>query len=1014
MRMNRWLNREPGDKAAQLYRRSGNIESRYQSLARILGALVILQGGAVYVGWVFCIAGLTNGLPGYNPMSVNCAVCLIAAGTALWLIASDAASSIRRVLAVRALGWFILAISLVTLGERQLGWRTHVDQLLWSGTPFSPYANRMVALTASAFALVAIFFLLQEAKRIAVARTAQFVAIAANLTAQWAVLNVIFRANKVEGISINASFALFALSSGMMMAPNPNGILASLRLKSAGGRLLRSMLPAATILPLLTGWISTEIARAYSTEWRLEIESMVVFSSLALLMVIIRTAGSIDGIELRLSAIVDSSDDAIIGASPEGNIVSWNPGAEKLYGYSAAETIGQSLLLLVPPEGCAEKEARLQLVLDGEMLEPFEGVGIRKDGSRFHVSNSLFCIKNARGEIAGVSSIARDITARKEADRKLRSAALYARRLIEASLDPLVTINRDGKITDVNEATEKVTGCTRDQLIGTEFSRYFTEPEKARQGYRKVFSEGAVRDYPLAIRNGSDRVTEVLYNASVFRNEAGEVEGIFAAARDVTERKRAEEALQKLNQELESRVEARTLELRESELHVRRKLDSILSPEGDLACLELADLLDVPAVQALAREVYHLTQIPFFVLDLKGHVLIGEGWQDICRNFHRATPEACKACKESDRELSTGVACGEFKLYKCKNNMWDVVTPIMLGDRHIGNLFSGQFFFSDETVDEQVFTLQARKYGFDEQPYLEALRRVPRVRREDVRAVMSFYGNLAKLLLQLGHSGVKLARVMTETRQINSQLGESVKELEAFAYSVSHDLRAPLRHLDGFLTLLSKRSYSMLDEQAKHYVDSTLEASQRMGVLIDDLLQFSRLGRSEMQKVPVDLNAMVDQMRRELEPATSGRVIEWHVEPLPRVAADTGMMRQVIGNLLGNAIKFTRNCPTADIEIGSRAGSSGEVVIFVRDNGAGFDMQYYEKLFQVFQRLHGEQEFEGTGIGLANVRRVVERHGGRVWAEGTVGAGATFYFSLPQDSTHHEETHELTESHLVG
>ena len=1012
--MNRWLNRDSGTKTAQLYPQSLRIESSYQELVRAIGALVLLQGLTVYLGWLFGIAALTCGLPGYNPMSVNCAVCLGAAGVALWLLASYTQRSVRRLRAVRALGSFILAIALLTLGERRLGWHTHIDQLLWRGTPFSTYPNRMVALTACAFVLVAVFFLLQEARRTALARTAQFVAIAANLMAQWAVLNVIFRANKAEGISINASFALFALSSGMMMAPNPNGILASLQLKSAGGRLLRSMLPAATILPLLTGWISTEVARAYSTEWRLEIESMVVFSSLALLMVIIRTAASIDSIELRLSAIVDSSDDAIIGASPEGNIASWNRGAEKLYGYTAAEAIGQSLLLLVPPGDRIEKQDRLQVVLHGEMLEPFEGIGIRKDGSRFPVSNSLFCLKNARGEIAGVSSIARDITARNEADRKLRSAALYARRLIESSLDPLVTINRDGKITDVNEATEKVTGCTRDQLIGTEFSRYFTEPEKARQGYRKVFSEGAVRDYPLAIRNSSDRVTEVLYNASVFRNEMGEVEGIFAAARDVTQRKRAEEALQKLNQELESRVEARTLELRESESHVRRKLDSILSPEGDLECLELADLLDVPAVQALAREVYHLTQIPFFVLDLKGNVLIGEGWQDICMKFHRAAPEACKACKESDRELSTGVASGDFKLYKCKNNMWDAVTPILLGDRHIGNLFSGQFFFSDEVVDEGLFALQARKYGFDEQPYLEALSRVPRVRGEDVRAAMSFYGNLAKLLLQLGHSGVKLARAMTETQQINSQLGESVKELEAFAYSVSHDLRAPLRHLDGFLTLLSKRSYSMLDEQAKHYVDSTLEASQRMGVLIDDLLQFSRLGRAEMQKVPVDLNAMVDQMRKELEPATSGRQIQWHVEPLPKVAADTGMMRQVIGNLLGNAVKFTRNCTNADIEIGSRADSSGEVVIFVRDNGAGFDMQYYAKLFQVFQRLHGEQEFEGTGIGLANVRRVVERHGGRVWAEGTVGAGATFYFSLPQDSKNQGETNELTESHLAG
>ena len=260
-----------------------------------------------------------------------------------------------------------------------------------------------------------------------------------------------------------------------------------------------------------------------------------------------------------------------------------------------------------------------------------------------------------------------------------------------------------------------------------------------------------------------------------------------------------------------------------------------------------------------------------------------------------------------------------------------------------------------------------------------------------------------------------------EIRQLNRELGRRATELEAsnnelesFAYSVSHDLRAPLRHMDGYLTLLSKRSYSMLDNPAKHYVDCALEASQRMGTLIDELLQFSRLGRAEMQKVPVDLNAIVVQMRRELEPATRGRTIQWHLNPLPKVAADTGMMRQVIENLLANAIKFTRNCATADIEIGSRTAANDEVVLFVRDNGAGFDMRYYEKLFQVFQRLHGEQEFEGTGIGLANVRRVVERHGGRVWAEGAVGVGATFYFSLPHEDRPQGESNALTESHLAG
>jgi light-regulated signal transduction histidine kinase (bacteriophytochrome) len=345
--------------------------------------------------------------------------------------------------------------------------------------------------------------------------------------------------------------------------------------------------------------------------------------------------------------------------------------------------------------------------------------------------------------------------------------------------------------------------------------------------------------------------------------------------------------------------------------------------------------------------------------------------------------------------------------------MWDVVTPIMVGEQHVGNVLSGQFFFADESIDYELFRSQARKYGFDEQEYLASLNRVPRLSRESVETSVRFFIKLAQLLSQLSYSGIKLARSMTETRRVNSQLMASVKELEAFTYSVSHDLRAPLRHLDGFLTLLSKRSYSSLDATAKHYVDSAHEASQRMGTLIDELLQFSRLGHSDMRKIPVNLNELVEEVKRELEPEICNRTIHWHVEQLPVVIADQGMLRQVIGNLLGNSLKFTRQRDVAEIVIGSAFEANGELVIFVRDNGAGFDMQYYNKLFQVFQRLHSEDEFEGTGIGLANVRRMVERQGGRVWAEGTVGAGATFYFSLPSGGNVTGEQNEYVEAHLT-
>ena len=222
------------------------------------------------------------------------------------------------------------------------------------------------------------------------------------------------------------------------------------------------------------------------------------------------------------------------------------------------------------------------------------------------------------------------------------------------------------------------------------------------------------------------------------------------------------------------------------------------------------------------------------------------------------------------------------------------------------------------------------------------------------------------------------------------------KEMEAFSYSVSHDLRAPLRHIDGFLGMLKERIGATLDEKSIHYMDTISSAIKRMGTLIDDLLAFSRMGRSEIATMNVDLGALVRQVIHDFEPETQGRDIDWRVAELPVVVGDFTMLRLVLGNLISNALKFTQKRPHAEIDIGCLPDDGKEIVIFIRDNGVGFDMKYAHKLFGVFQRLHGVDEFEGTGIGLANVRRIIGRFGGRTWADGQVDGGATFYFSLPK------------------
>jgi PAS domain S-box-containing protein len=244
----------------------------------------------------------------------------------------------------------------------------------------------------------------------------------------------------------------------------------------------------------------------------------------------------------------------------------------------------------------------------------------------------------------------------------------------------------------------------------------------------------------------------------------------------------------------------------------------------------------------------------------------------------------------------------------------------------------------------------------------------------------------------LGLNATLEQRVIERT----AQLEEANKELSAFSYSVSHDLRAPLRHVLGFVEMLQKGAGPSLSKENLLHLTTISEAAKRMGHLIDDLLSFSRVGRAELRKAEVNLDDLIQETLRDFEVQTKERNIVWEIHPLPHVRADRALLKMVLVNLMSNAVKFTGNRTDAKIEIGCVPDENGETAIFIRDNGAGFNPKYAEKLFGVFQRLHSHDEFEGTGIGLANVQRIINRHGGRVWAEGVVDGGATFYFSIPK------------------
>ncbi len=479
----------------------------------------------------------------------------------------------------------------------------------------------------------------------------------------------------------------------------------------------------------------------------------------------------------------------------QGRFIRWNRNWERVTGYTSEEVVRRSPLDYFEGEDrrlleerirqvFSQGEARIEaeiITKDGRKIPyDFSGLRIEIDGAPYLIGMGIDITERRHAEEA-LRRANDELDERvRERTAELRAASSYARSLLEASPDPLVAISPAGVITDVNRATEDATGLPREQLIGSDFGASFTEPERAREGYRRVLSEGEVRDYPLTIRHTSGRTIDVLYNASVYRNEAGELQGVFAAARDITARKRAEEALQRQAAELE----------------------------------------------------------------------------------------------------------------------------------------------------------------------------------------------------------------------------RSNADLQQFAYVASHDLQEPLRMVASFTQLLQQRYADQLDEAANEFIGFAVDGANRMQHMINDLLVYSRVNTRGADFEPVDMNRILAQVLANLQLAIHEHDAIVTHRPLPAISADATQMEQLLQNLVSNAIKFRGDAPPR-VAISAQR-KRGEWVFAVQDNGIGISPEYSDRIFLFFQRLHSRDRYAGSGIGLPVCKRIVERHGGRIWVESTPGSGSTFYFSIPERKrTHH-------------
>ncbi len=587
-------------------------------------------------------------------------------------------------------------------------------------------------------------------------------------------------------------------------------------------------------------------------------------------------------------------------------------GAGPISGQGEIASLEAFQAMLHPEDRAAETE-RLQRAWEVSDRSQSEFRIVRQDGEVRWVAQSSRCVRDASGRPVAIYGVDLDITDRKASE--FISNRLAA--IVESSDDAIISKDLDGIIQTWNRGAERIFGYTAEEMVGTSILRLIPEerhPEEA-QIISKLRQGQPIEHFETKRRTKDGRLIHVAVTASPMRDATGKIVGASKIARDITESRRTRAAL------------------RRSEEQFQMMLDAL----PQLAWIADAD-----------GAIFWYNQRWYDYTGTTAEEMMGWGWQRV----HDSTilpavverwTAAIAAAEPFDMEFPLRSASGEFR--------WFLTRSVPLRD-------------ADGTVQRWIGT------------------------NTDISEKRDAEEEIHELNATLEQ------RVLDRTAQLEA----ANKELEAFSYSVSHDLRAPLRAVDGFSQAVVEDYAALLPAEGQRYLQTIREGAQRMGALIDDLLAFSRLGRAAVVRREIDVESQVREIFDEQKAQYEGREIELINGHLPPCSGDATLLRQVWVNLLSNALKYTSKRERAVIEIGARA-EKGETVYFVRDNGTGFDMRYAHKLFGVFQRLHRQEDFSGTGVGLAIVQRIIHRHGGRIWVEAEVDLGATFFFTLGGETT---------------
>lgn len=700
----------------------------------------------------------------------------------------------------------------------------------------------------------------------------------------------------------------------------------------------------------------------------------------------------------------------------EGRLIAVNQTWLQTLGYEREDVIGHWFEDFLPTQYLDRfKEGFQHFKSTGEVQIEFE---IRhKTGTLIAVAYDGKVSYDENGNFKQTHCIFRNITEHKKITKSLRESESKFRNLVESIADWVWVIDQEGLCTYSNDAITNSIGYLTSDILGTSilsmvhpddaqsWSRHLKECVTNKVGWQKEI---------IRRRDRHNRVHYFESSASPIIDSAGNVLGFRGIDRDIT-----------------PQIEIERM-LRESEERLQLKLDSLLSPLIEVTNQELSNIIDLAALKAIMEDLYKLTNLGMAIIDLKGNVLLAVGWQKICTNFHRAHPETLKNCIESDLFLSENVKPGQFVEYKCKNHLTDVISPLYIGDKHMANIFTGQFFYDDEAIDEDIFVQQATQYGFDLATYMESLRLVPRVSRKKVKILMDFLVKFASLASKLSHSNITLAKSLANHKKAEEKLQLAMTAAESanrakseFLANMSHEIRTPLNGIMGMAEILK---LSNLNKEQERYLKLIAVSGGNLLEIINDILDLSKIetGKIFIKDTHFSLRKTVEIVHKTQSLPAEQKDLEFTLNIAPEIPqdliGDELRLKQILINLIGNAIKFTEK-GFVRINVFKEGEGSGRHILLhfcVSDSGIGMKPELAKIIFKPFTQgdSSNTSKYGGTGLGLSICERLVELLGGRIWVESTEGRGSTFHFILPfgvttmKDSSS-QDTHQLNSSRLI-